>query len=102
MLTFLDIIIFILLGCFLVTIIIKSNTNEEAITKKQAYICIATIGIETLSLIIRIISKEQWFMLLILLVIQCILSFEIIVDANQYGAFKRKKKTGKNLSFFCW
>ena len=94
MLTILNALLFLFLVADLITFLIRTDKNNiVTVSKWKAYICIAVIAIETISLIIRVFTAQPWFVIFMLLAIHVVISYDAIVDARDHGAFKRKKKS---------
>ena len=97
MLIALDVLMFVLFVVLMVSIIIQNSKNTESVLKIQAYTCIVALSVETISLVIRFLQSKYWFPVLVVLVVHSLISVGIIIDAVDYGVFKKKEKN-KNIN----
>ena len=94
MLTILNVLLFAFLVAYLVLMLINvDEKNIARLSKQKAYVCIAIMAIETISLVIRLLTSKPWFVIFAILVIHVVTCYETIIVAKKHGAFKRKKKT---------
>lgn len=95
MLTILDMLLFFTLAVLLVAIVMQNDKNKKDTLKLQAYSCIVTLSLETVILVIRFMLSKYWAPPLILLIINAIISVDIMLDAKDCGVFEKKKKGNK-------